>query len=280
MSKIDLEVLKTITILYVEDDKIIQEQTTGIFKNLFKEVYVGKNGKEGLDLYKEYIDNIDIVVTDINMPLLNGLDMAKAIHDIKPKFPIILTTAHTDEEFLLKSMELDISKFLAKPLKIKELAATIALEVAKYKKLMGNEVAAKILVQKNAEFINAKNKMQETHTYALQELEFYKSIIDFHILSLKLDKQGNITDASTNLCEIFEYSKDELLTKNISIICQEPSLFTKNILISTREGKSQPFVNLFTSKSQKDIKLKATIYPVKNIEGFITEYLCYMSIVL
>ncbi len=112
--KFDLKELKKITILYVEDEEMIRNQTVSMFENLFHKKKKKKNGAEGLETFKTNKNEIDAIVSDINMPELSGLEMSEEIHNIIKDIPILLTTAYTDEEYLLKSLELNIFKYVTK----------------------------------------------------------------------------------------------------------------------------------------------------------------------
>ena len=75
----DKNLLKRLTLLYVEDDEIIRNELSQLLANFFSQVLVAKDGKEGLRTFLENQDTIDIILTDINMPLYNGIDMVKKI---------------------------------------------------------------------------------------------------------------------------------------------------------------------------------------------------------
>ena len=93
---IDKNLLNKFTLLYVEDDDVIRTELSSILENLFKSVKIASNGKEALRTYLENQDDIDIIVSDINMPELNGIEMIKKIREIKDNVPAIFTTAHSD----------------------------------------------------------------------------------------------------------------------------------------------------------------------------------------
>ncbi|MBF0344718.1 MAG: response regulator [Nitrospirae bacterium] len=91
----DIELLKQITILFVEDDFIVRETTAQFLRRRCKEVYVAENGKIGFQLYERH--SPDIVVTDIEMPVMDGLEMINQILAINPAQPIVITTGYDDE---------------------------------------------------------------------------------------------------------------------------------------------------------------------------------------
>jgi len=107
-------------ILYVEDDLSIQVEMKELFEMFFKEVLVANDGLEGLELFKKYQD-IDMVISDIQMPNMNGLDMAKNIRDSGSDVSIIMITAFNDQEFFIKSIDIKIDKYMLKPIDDKQM---------------------------------------------------------------------------------------------------------------------------------------------------------------
>jgi len=105
--------LQDLTILYVEDDIDTQKLIKRILDSSAKEVYVASDGVEGLEMYKE--KQPDIVLTDICMPHMNGLDMSKEIKEINPKQPIAIFTAFDNPEYLKQASELEIGTYILKP---------------------------------------------------------------------------------------------------------------------------------------------------------------------
>jgi YesN/AraC family two-component response regulator len=105
--------LENLTILYVEDDQDTQRLIKRILDSSAKEVYVASDGEEGLALYKER--RPDIVLTDICMPKMDGLEMSEKIKEVCSTQPIGIFTAFDDPEYLKKASELDIGTYIIKP---------------------------------------------------------------------------------------------------------------------------------------------------------------------
>jgi diguanylate cyclase (GGDEF)-like protein len=117
----NISILKNVTILYAEDEKDLREVTHQILKGFTKKQYVAENGEEGLKLFKEYEDQIDLIITDVNMPILNGLEMVKEIRKINFSIPIIVATAFSNKEYLLEAIDIGIDKYVLKPIDIAKL---------------------------------------------------------------------------------------------------------------------------------------------------------------
>ena len=114
-----------LSLLYVEDDKILRDKTAYIFNNLFKQVDTAKDGLDGLSLYQDYYKKndefYDIVVTDIQMPLLDGIALSKEIFKLHKEQKIIVVSAYNDKEYLIDLINLGVEGFMQKPLSSQEL---------------------------------------------------------------------------------------------------------------------------------------------------------------
>ncbi|MDY3199703.1 MAG: hybrid sensor histidine kinase/response regulator [Arcobacter sp.] len=151
---IDRKILKDITVLYAEDESIIQE---GIIEtlNLFDiNVICVKDGQEGLSIFKSSNKKIDLILTDIKMPKLSGIGMIAEIRKIDKDIPIIITTAHQETSFLMESIELNVSAYVLKPIDIYKLEETLikAIEAKVLKEeLIEKNEKLKIEIERNEE---------------------------------------------------------------------------------------------------------------------------------
>ena len=112
-----------LTILYVEDEPDLRERIRIVLEMNFEKVCVAANGSEGLDLFLH--ERPDIVISDIKMPIMDGLEMTRHIRDNAPEIPIILTTAFTETSYLLQAIELGINSYVRKPLDCRLLVEAI-----------------------------------------------------------------------------------------------------------------------------------------------------------
>ncbi|SFP93136.1 diguanylate cyclase [Hydrogenimonas thermophila] len=108
--------LNELTVMYVEDDLDAQEKIKMLLEDEIKELYQAFNGKEAINLY--YEKKPDIILTDIKMPYLDGLEMAKKIKELDADQPIIVISGFDDKDILLKSINIGIDQFLSKPIDI------------------------------------------------------------------------------------------------------------------------------------------------------------------
>jgi DNA-binding response OmpR family regulator len=113
------DLLKTLKILIVEDEKRIAQLLKDAISDSFFSVVIAKDGNEGLKKFKTY--KPDIIITDIMMPFCDGLEMTQKIKEVDELIPIIVLSAHSEKEKLLKAIDLGINKYFIKPFDPEEL---------------------------------------------------------------------------------------------------------------------------------------------------------------
>lgn len=116
-----ISLTKDYTVLYAEDDETVAASMNNILKTLFRKVYYAVNGKEGLEIFLKNKKHIDIIISDIHMPEMNGLDMTNAIKQDTPSIPVVITTAYSDQEYFIKSIDTGVDKYLIKPIEAEKL---------------------------------------------------------------------------------------------------------------------------------------------------------------
>lgn len=117
------EVISGIKIFYVEDEPAIREGFVRFLRRRTDNIHVFENGRQAVDSFDEL--EPDLVITDIRMPVMDGLEMAAIIKQKKPSTPVIVTTGHNDEDLFLKSIDIGIDKYIKKPVDFSELMNTI-----------------------------------------------------------------------------------------------------------------------------------------------------------
>ncbi|BDL96037.1 response regulator transcription factor [Campylobacter jejuni] len=165
---------KELIILVVEDEVKARESMINILSERFSKVIGAQNGDEGLKKFKKF--KPDLVITDIAMPIMDGLDMAREIKEISDDVPIVVLSAYSEKERLLRSIDIGIDKYLIKPVDIEEL-----FKVLDY--LIGKKIEANMLVKISEEY--QFNKTKRTLIYSGEEIVLTKKELAFISLLLK-----------------------------------------------------------------------------------------------
>lgn len=116
---------KNFKVLFAEDDTNFREETKEVFEYLFSKVTIAKDGKEAFELYEQYHRDtnnyFDIVISDINMPFINGIELTKKIYSINKSQVVIILSAHNETQYLMDLINLGIEQFLLKPIQTDQL---------------------------------------------------------------------------------------------------------------------------------------------------------------
>ncbi|WP_044415187.1 response regulator transcription factor [Halarcobacter anaerophilus] len=193
-----LELLSNKKVLYAEDEKGIQNNVVKILKLYFDNVITASNGEEALDEY--IINKPDVVILDICMPHIDGLEVVKKIREDNKKIPIIILSAYTDNEYLWRAVEQKICKYLTKPFKkdqFIEALKTVSLELSNYE--------TKVKIAQG--YYNPFNKI-----FTIKEKEIQLSINESKMLDYLLSK----VNQTVTYEELFDYIwiEDEFPSKD------------------------------------------------------------------
>lgn len=160
MTKNVLEKLQNLTLLYAEDEIGIRENISDSLSYYVKEVFQASNGQEAFEMYLD--KKPDIILSDIHMPILNGIEFVKKVRLVDKKIPIVMITAHTDKEYLLEAVELKMEKYIVKPIELE-----VLFEVFK-KCLESIEFNKKILLEIDNSYI---------YDYDKKELKYKDNVV-------------------------------------------------------------------------------------------------------
>ena len=152
---------KDLSVLYVEDDLVIQKEMKELLEYFFDSVDIANNGEEALEKYKN--KRYDIVFTDIEMPKMNGIELSRKLKEINLNQRIVIITAYNNPEYVYEAIDIGVDGFLIKPINMKKLVSVIK----KISYLV-------YLEKKEQEF---KKRLQEELNKKIKELE-EKSLID------------------------------------------------------------------------------------------------------
>lgn len=196
--------LEEFTLLYVEDDTDMQEYMANLLEDEVKEFYKAYNGEEGLSLFNE--KKPDIIISDVNMPLLNGLEMSKKIKSINHDQIIIFLSSLNDIQVIKDSIDINIDGFINKPINdVSDFIDKIysKVTVLKYKLLKRKEDKLEILLSVIQEI--SHHWRQPLNIISLISSEYsYKYENEISITKEDIEKFKMITDTVQNLSTVLD----------------------------------------------------------------------------
>lgn len=239
---------KPLRLLYVEDNAHVREATISFFDSFFDTIYVANNGKEALDIFSK--EPVDIIISDINMPEMNGLEMAEMIKKEKESLPVLFLSAHDDKNFFLSAIKLGIDGYLLKPISLEQFSDVII-------KVVNN-------IQREKELIH-KNKI----------LDEYKEAVDQSAIVSKTDNRGIITYANDAFVLISGLSREELIGKNHNVVRHPdmPKEIFKELWSTIKQKKPWHGVVKNMRKGGGCYYVDTYIHPILDEDSQITEYI-------
>lgn len=126
------EMAQNIKLLYIEDDADARNTTFEMLKNMFdeKNITLGVDGLDGLESFQK--ETFDLIITDINMPNLNGLEMLHKIREIDKNISVIIFSAYNESAYFLQAIKLSVDGFIIKPLEYEQFLETLEKVLKKY----------------------------------------------------------------------------------------------------------------------------------------------------
>ncbi|MGB5791998.1 response regulator, partial [Poseidonibacter sp.] len=196
-----IEFSKKLSVLFVKNNINNEEKVLKLFNNFFENVTVVNDGNEAL---LKYIQNdYDLVITDINISIINGLELSERIREINNKAPIIMMSDFKDSNEFISSIKIGVLGYIIKPIDEEQLNKQIIKIVKK--------------IKKNYDAIEILNKLN--HNLLLTK-EYESAINENHVLS-RTNLSGVITYVNEKFTEVSGYSKEELIGHNHNIIRQK-----------------------------------------------------------
>jgi len=174
MKKVELEDLikfsKTIKVLYVDDDAKHRESAFGVFKVFFHEIDTAQNGIDGLQLFlgKKY----NLIITDISMDKMNGIDMIRQIREVSKDITILIISSDEDKKHFMDLIKLGVDGYILKPVKVKQFVDVIQKVIEKFKnkqELFEYKNNLLNLVQEKTIELTKKNKLLQENEIKLQD---------------------------------------------------------------------------------------------------------------
>jgi len=251
-----MDKLSQIKVLYVEDDDFIREELADTLEFDVKELIVAENGEEGLEKFKQF--KPDLVISDVKMPKMDGLAMSKEIKSISPKTPIIITTAFSDSNYLMRAIEIGINRYVTKPVDIDKLYSAIeelaTILLYEKEKEIQNKYLRYILDFNPSFILIASNKKIE---YINQTFLTFLGFKNFDEFKEKMTEADNLVDSIEDL------DGNKYDTKNwIKQIIEHDNI---QHIIHFKHSKERPFIVL--QNSFKDLDKDILLFSdVTNLE--------------
>ena len=202
------EVSKQLSILFVEDDDTLRHTTKELLSGLFKQTIVAADGVIGLECYEVYYDEneayFDVVVTDIQMPNMNGISLSKEIFKINKNQKIIVISAYDDKKYFIELINMGVTGFIQKPLLSKQLFSTLSK--------VCNEIAEEKELSRFLDFENSFKWDSKNNILYQNKLEINLSKNEIITLELLI---SNPQQSFTSL-EIFDYIYKDNFDKEFS----------------------------------------------------------------
>ena len=236
-------------LLYVEDNEQVRNVTLMILEDFFNDIVVAVDGEDAFEKFQD--NDIDLIITDINMPRLSGLGMAKKIRQIDNDVPILVLSAYNESSFFIDSIKLGVEGYLLKPIDLEQFISVL------------RKTISRISLKKEAE-------------NSLHFLEQYQKATNFSAIVSKTDLKGIITYVNEDFCKISEYTEDELIGKNHNIVRHpdNPSSIFKEMWNTIQvEKKIWKGIVRNLSKNGKSYYVDSTIIPILDAQKNILEYI-------
>ncbi len=246
-----LERLRALSLLYVEDDLATREELAQILEIWLGRVQVASNGQEGLEIFSGSPQRPDIVLTDIQMPVLNGLSMSAEIRRQVPDQPIIVLSAYNDMEYLFRAIDIGITNYITKPVSVERLLGKLA-------DLAENLIAVR----------------EQRRDRRL--LEQYRMLVDESAIVTKLDPRGRIIYANDKFAELSGYTSEELIGRDVREIrhpeqSQEISGSIWNALL---RGQKWGGIIKNQSRDGRMYVVESSLVPIVNENDEVEEVVC------
>ncbi|MBU0720667.1 response regulator [bacterium] len=175
-SKIEIESLKKnaqpFSVLYVEDEKDLRETIFIFLSKIFKKVDTASNGQEALEKYMK--NKFDIVITDIQMPKMNGLELIRRIREMHAYQEIIIISAYSDTDYFTQSIQLNVTGYIIKPINFDKILKTLHQSIYKLTVFHENEMykknLEKMVQERTQTVLNLQNQQVDNYQHAIHSL--------------------------------------------------------------------------------------------------------------
>jgi len=255
------EITSELSLLYVEDDVNLREETAKLFSHLFKSIQTAENGQVALE--KFHTNTYDLIVTDINMPVMDGVEFSRNVRETNPQQALIITSAHDESNYLLELIDIGIDKFILKPLDMHKFLSTLAY--------VCTNISNQKLIKKYKEELETSNKKLSQNNL---ELESMVKILDNKIIQMNLCNniiqkipQQSPKDAINTISSTPPNAKKSLVKESKDLFVYNEYMVHNDLeRLQTLEIDMDAIISLF--KHQKDISKESVLHLSNSLKKY------------
>ncbi|MGB7403748.1 MAG: response regulator [Arcobacter sp.] len=237
--------LNEITILVVEDSATDRKILVDTLKKYFTNVLEASDGQEGYETFKNNKD-IDIIISDLNMPNVSGINFLKLIRTSDANIPFIVTTGKIEPEVIIEAINLNVNSYIQKPIDVR------------------------VLLQK-IDYLCEKKYFEIRLEKKRKEIEFLIEAVDVAALIFKMDDKGKIFYMNAAMMDVSGYNKEDISDLNFDDIIHPeiPKKFIDSTWEDLKKGQLWKGNTKFITKDGETFYLNNTVFKTNN-ENFIT----------
>jgi len=234
-----------LSILYAEDDQLVSQMLSSVLEDYFNCVYVAKDGQEALNIYEK--KKVDIILTDIRMPNLDGLELIKTIREKNKAIPIIVCSAHNDTQYLLESIKYKVDRYIIKPIDL--------------------DILEDVL-EKTLEVLNIKRKVEKLQEELSKQNDFLHMVLNTQATMIALyNKNLEITFANKTLLDFYACEKlDELKEEYHSI--EKTFIENENYFHLGKLNENENWIESLKKSTESERIVSILCHKTMNIKAF------------
>lgn len=235
------------TLLIIDDEPSIRESLKILFEGEGYRVFTAKNGQDGLKLF--FQEKVDVIITDLRMPVMDGLDLMRNIHESDPDFPMIVISGAGAKQDVIRSLQMGAKDYISKPMIDIDIIIHVVRKVFENRRLACENLAYKEQLEKNEE---------QYRTITEQIAEGV----------LTVDSQDNITFVNPAFCKMVGYPAERLLSMNLKQISTRYSvqIMLEHAQTRKKDETSRYEIQLVHANSHP-VHVELTCSPMKQGKG-------------
>ncbi|MEA3372440.1 MAG: EAL domain-containing protein [Campylobacterota bacterium] len=274
-------------VLYVEDNEESRVSTSGMLENFFGQISVAIDGRDGWEKFRQ--ENFDLIISDINMPQMNGIEMVNKIRELNSDIPILILSAYNESEYFMDTIRMGIDGYLLKPIEFEQFVESIRKIVEKirlkkenedYQENLKSRVKEKTDELKYLYYHDALTGLQN-RTALLENIDHFQasglSLIDLNRFSAINDIYGAeigdkilvgvakvLAEIADGECSVHRISGDQFVYLNTKCYDLAFCIQKANEVIETIKSTA---IKIDVNGSEIEVNLSVTIAVANDMEG-------------